>query len=305
MELTHLDKKGETQMVDVSLKKDTERVALVSGEISMKSKTLDLIVNNQIKKGNVLETAKIAGIMAGKKTSDLIPMCHPIFVSKIDVKFNILKNDNKIQINAIAKTCGKTGVEMEAFSAATIAGLTIYDMCKAVDREMSIGEYKLLKKTGGKSGGFISESLKGKIKDVCISKKKGVAKNKVDHIEVIEDLGIDGDAHAGNWHRQISLLADEEIDKMKKEGLDLKSGAFGENIITQGLVLNEIPVGSKIFIGDEVVLKVTQIGKKCHDKCEIYNKVGHCIMPKKGIFAIVIKGGKIKSGDLMEVKLNV
>ncbi|MGM0379056.1 MAG: cyclic pyranopterin monophosphate synthase MoaC [Bacillota bacterium] len=305
MELTHLDKTGETKMVDVSSKKDTERVAIVSGKISMKSETLDLITNNQIKKGNVLETAKIAGIMAGKKTSDLIPMCHPIFVSKIDIKFNILKKENEIQINAIAKTFGKTGVEMEAFSAATIAGLTIYDMCKAVDRKMKIGEYKLLKKTGGKSGEFISETLKGEIKNVCISEKKGVAKNKVDFIEVIKDFGIKDDAHAGKWHRQISLLANEEIDKMKKEGLELKPGAFGENIITKGLVLNELPVGSHIYIGKDVVLKVTQIGKKCHDKCAIYDKVGHCIMPKKGIFTKVVKGGKIKSGDLMEVKLNV
>lgn len=140
-----------------------------------------------------------------------------------------------------------------------------------------------------------------KVVDVNISEKKGVPKHPVDEIECILKFGIKGDAHGGDWHRQISLLGVESIEIMKKMGVEgLGSGKFAENITTEGIELYKLPVGTRLKI-NEVVLEVTQIGKECHNKCEIFQKVGKCIMPTQGIFAVVIKEGKIKAGDNIEV----
>ncbi|MBN2442805.1 MAG: MOSC domain-containing protein [Spirochaetales bacterium] len=141
--------------------------------------------------------------------------------------------------------------------------------------------------------------MKFTIEAVCISGKKGVQKYEVSEITLIKDFGIDNDAHAGKWHRQVSFLAGEEIDKMKAKGLSLKSGAFGENIVTRGIDWTKVSVGGKIRIGD-AELEVTQIGKECKTPCAIYYAAGECIMPEKGIFAKVLKGGVIhahNSGD--------
>lgn len=130
---------------------------------------------------------------------------------------------------------------------------------------------------------------KGFVEAVCISDKKGVRKNSVEKGELLENYGLADDAHAGDWHRQVSLLAVESIRKMQDLGLDVDCGDFGENIVTKGLKLTDIPLESSIFIGDgenEVVLKVTQIGKECHDRCAIYYQAGDCIMPREGIFEI-------------------
>ncbi|SHF24992.1 cyclic pyranopterin monophosphate synthase subunit MoaC [Marinitoga hydrogenitolerans DSM 16785] len=153
MEFTHIDENGNVKMVDVSKKEISLRIARAHGKIKMKRATLMAIINGGIKKGNVLTTAKIAGIMGAKKTSDLIPMCHNIFISNIDIEFKI--NEDNIEIFSFAKTASQTGIEMEALTAVNIAALTIYDMCKAVDREMEISEIYLLEKSGGKSGHFI------------------------------------------------------------------------------------------------------------------------------------------------------
>jgi len=153
MELSHLGKDGNVRMVDVSEKKSTLRIAKAYGKIYMKKKTIEAILNEEIKKGNVLTTAKIAGIMGAKKTSELIPMCHNIFISNIDIEFKV--NEDNIEIFSTAKTHSQTGVEMEALTAVSIAALTIYDMCKSVDKEMEITEVYLLEKSGGKSGKFI------------------------------------------------------------------------------------------------------------------------------------------------------
>ena len=153
-ELSHVNSRGEAQMVDVSQKADTLREAVVTGGIRMKPATLDKIKQNQIKKGDVLAVARVAGIMAAKKTPDLIPLCHPILVDNITVEFEFMGNDF-IKITAAARSSGKTGVEMEAMVAASVAALTIYDMCKAVDRGMAIENICLEKKTGGKSGTYL------------------------------------------------------------------------------------------------------------------------------------------------------
>ena len=150
--LTHIDSKGRASMVDVTDKASTERVAVAGGSVQMKKATLKLITDNQITKGNVFETARLAGIMAAKKTSDLIPLCHPLNITSVSVDFKPVKSKNRIDITATAKCTGQTGVEMEALTASSVAALTIYDMCKAVDKAMVISDIMLLKKSGGKSG---------------------------------------------------------------------------------------------------------------------------------------------------------
>ena len=148
--LTHIDGEGAAHMVDVSAKNDTVREARAEGRISMKLEVLEAIKANAIKKGDVLATARIAGIMAAKKTSDLIPLCHPLALSKVAVDFNFL--DDGIKATSIARLTGKTGVEMEALTACSVALLTIYDMSKAMQKDMIISDIKLLSKSGGKSG---------------------------------------------------------------------------------------------------------------------------------------------------------
>ncbi len=156
MEFTHFNEKGRAHMVNVSEKDETKRVAIAIGLIKMKKETVDLIKDGLIKKGDVLSVAQIGGIMGVKKTSDLIPMCHNIFITGSDINFNI--GEEEIEIEATVSTVGKTGVEMEALMAVTTAALTIYDMCKAVDKDMVIENIRLIKKTGGKSGEYIRES---------------------------------------------------------------------------------------------------------------------------------------------------
>lgn len=136
----------------------------------------------------------------------------------------------------------------------------------------------------------------GKVLAICISEKKGTLKNEISEAKFIEDFGIENDAHAGKWHRQVSLLEFNKIDEFRKKGANVDFGAFGENLVVQGIELHTLPIGQLIQIGD-ALLEVTQIGKKCHDKCQIYYKVGECIMPKNGIFTKVIKGGRVKVGD--------
>lgn len=152
--LTHFDKKGAAHMVDVGDKDVTEREATAAACIKMAPETLKLIQDGDAKKGDVLGVARLAGIMAAKKTSDLIPLCHPLALSNVTVDFTIQEAENMIEVRATCKLKGRTGVEMEALTAASIAALTIYDMCKAVDRGMTILNTRLLKKSGGKSGTY-------------------------------------------------------------------------------------------------------------------------------------------------------
>ena len=161
--LTHIDENGDVRMVDVSQKADTERVAVAEGFISMKLETLALIVEGKAAKGDVLACARVAGVMAAKKTSDLIPMCHPLNITKAKVECEPVREgereDGRVGIRVIT-TCGvtgKTGIEMEALTAASVACLTVYDMCKAVDRGMEITDVRLLKKDGGKTGLWLRE----------------------------------------------------------------------------------------------------------------------------------------------------
>jgi cyclic pyranopterin phosphate synthase len=156
-ELTHLDEKGRAKMVDVSSKRITARTATAQASVVMEKATLDLILGAGIEKGDVLGTARIAGIMAAKKTSELIPMCHPIAITAVEMDFKVDKRSSTITALATARTRDRTGIEMEALTAAAVAALTIYDMCKAVDRSMTITSVQLLKKSGGRSGTFVRE----------------------------------------------------------------------------------------------------------------------------------------------------
>jgi cyclic pyranopterin phosphate synthase len=155
--LSHIDESGKARMVDVGSKDVTERVATAGCEIHMEQSTLDLIRSGGFDKGDVLGVARIAGVMAGKKTSDLIPLCHPLALNQITVDFDDLADGTGLTITTMARTSGKTGVEMEALTAASIAALTVYDMCKSVDRAMRIERLRLLSKSGGKSGDYVAE----------------------------------------------------------------------------------------------------------------------------------------------------
>jgi MOSC domain-containing protein YiiM len=138
----------------------------------------------------------------------------------------------------------------------------------------------------------------GTIASICISDKKGVCKQPVEKARIIKDYGIEGDAHADfNTHRQVSLLALESIEKMKKQGLKVRSGSFAENLAVSGLALSSVKIGYRFKLGEDVILEVTQIGKECHNKCAIFYKAGYCIMPGEGVFAKVIKGGLVKKGN--------
>ncbi len=170
MKLTHLDERGQARMVDVGGKPDTERVAVAKGEITLKPETLALILEGGVAKGNVLAVAQMAGIMAAKRTPDLIPMCHPLLLTNVSLVLEPREKTKEtegetssqsmsasIEITATVKTEGKTGVEMEALTAVSIAALTVYDMCKAVDRAMRIENIRLVRKSGGKSGDIVLE----------------------------------------------------------------------------------------------------------------------------------------------------
>jgi len=155
---THIDEKGSVRMVDVTDKDSTLRIAVAQGTVSMKPETFEKIKNQTVTKGNVLETARIAGIMAAKKTSGLIPMCHPLSISHATVSFFPDNRTHSIRIEASVRVTAKTGVEMEALTSVSVAALTIYDMCKSYDREMTISDIFLLEKSGGKSGTFIRKN---------------------------------------------------------------------------------------------------------------------------------------------------
>ena len=155
---THIDEKGHVRMVDVTEKKPTIRAAVAGAVVSMKPETLSMIRDQNVKKGNVLETARIAGIMAAKRTSELIPMCHPLSLTHVQVDFKPDETNSRIRIEASVRTIDQTGVEMEALTAVAVAALTVYDMCKSYDRDMTVSNVQLLEKSGGKSGTYTRNS---------------------------------------------------------------------------------------------------------------------------------------------------
>lgn len=157
MEMTHFNAEGRPQMVSVDEKTDTLRIAVATGSVYMKPETLSRLNKGELKKGDVLSVAQVAGVMGAKSTASMIPMCHPLLLTGVDLAFELDFKSHAVHIEARVKTVGKTGVEMEALAAVAIAGLTIYDMCKAIDKDMVLSEVKLIEKTGGKSGTYKRE----------------------------------------------------------------------------------------------------------------------------------------------------
>ncbi len=321
-DLTHINEQGRARMVDVSAKDQTERVARAAGFVHMAASTLELVRTGGCKKGDVLAVAQVAGIMAAKRCWELVPMCHPIQLTGVDVRFELV--DEKatagaggrcgVAIEAECRCCGKTGVEMEALTAASVAGLTVYDMLKAAQRDMVIDEVRLLEKSGGKSGHFVRDimpaaapansnapQVKGTVVAVSVSEKKGTRKTPVNAIELVVGLGVAGDAHAGNWHRQVSLLPEESVDRMRQKLPSLAAGDFAENILTRGIDLKSLPVGTVFTVGT-AELVITQIGKTCHNDCEIRRLTGDCVMPREGVFCVVTRPGIVRAGDTIEMR---
>ena len=141
----------------------------------------------------------------------------------------------------------------------------------------------------------------GRIVAICMSTKKGIQKKEIEETNLIEKFGLEGDAHGGDWHRQVSLLSYESIENFKDKGAEVDFGSFGENLIVQGIDFSSLSIGKRVA-GENLELEVTQIGKECHTRCSIYTKMGDCIMPREGVFAVVIKGGHIKKNDKIEIK---
>jgi cyclic pyranopterin monophosphate synthase len=309
--LSHVDETGEARMVDVSGKRATARVARVGARVWMAAETLRLLKEQALPKGDVLAVAKVAGIMAAKRTCDLVPLCHPIALTQVDLSFTIVEEQARIDIECVTRTEDRTGVEMEALVGAAVAATTIYDMCKAVDRGMVIGDIRLLEKTGGKEdyvrpAAAASRALPplppaGSVVAANVSAAKGERKKAAAEVLLRAEHGIEGDAHAGPWHRQVSLLAQESIDKMTAAGLDVGPGDFAENITTLDIDVAALPVGTILDLG-EALVEVTQIGKECHARCAIYYQAGDCVMPREGIFVRVLRGGRVAPGDAVRVR---
>ena len=336
-DLTHINEQGRARMVDVSAKDKTQRVARAAGFVRMAPATLELVRTGGCKKGDVLAVAQVAGIMAAKRCWELVPMCHPIQLTGVDVRFELVGAVGEqaaggqpapaadrsgacgVAIEAVCRCCGETGVEMEALTAASVAGLTIYDMLKAVQRDMVIDEVRLLEKSGGKSGHFVRDGVTaaaggsscqgpscqgaadGHVVATSISVKKGTRKVPQDSIELEVGVGVVGDAHAGAWHRMVSLLPEESVDQMREALPGLAAGDFAENILTRGLSLKDLPVGTVLEVG-ACELVMTQIGKKCHNDCEIRRLTGKCVMPTDGVFAVVTRGGTVRPGDPIRIR---
>jgi cyclic pyranopterin phosphate synthase len=327
--LTHVDAHGNASMVDVGGKAVTHRVARVGVRVWMAPETFKLLQEQALPKGDVLAVAKVAGIMAAKRTSELVPLCHPLALTKVDLDFKVVDGESRIDIECETHTEDRTGVEMEALVGAATAAITIYDMCKAVDRGMIIGDLRLLEKTGGKehyerpaeaaafaaatgkapavssataaTGAAPEARATGTVVAVNVSAAKGERKKSTDAVTLRVEHGIEGDAHAGEWHRQVSLLAQESIDKMTAAGLDVGPGDFAENITTTGIEVDTLPLYTTLELG-EAVVEVTQIGKECHSRCAIYHQAGDCVMPREGIFVRVLRGGRVAPGDSVRVR---
>lgn len=299
-DLTHVNEQGRARMVDVSDKPATDRVARAAGFVRMAPSTVELVRTGGAKKGDVLAVAQVAGIMAAKRCWETVPMCHPVALTGVDVRFSVERGG--VGIEATCRCHGETGVEMEALSAVSAAALTVYDMLKAHQRDMVVEEVRLVEKTGGASGDFSARGVRGAatVEAVCVSEEKGTRKHPVDEIELVVGEGVAGDAHAGRWHRQVSLLPAEAVDELRGLLPELAPGDFAENVLTRGLDLKALPVGTVLRAG-AAELVVTQIGKECHAACEIRRLTGRCAMPTEGIFCVVTRGGSLRAGDRLEV----
>ncbi len=300
--LTHLDTTGRARMVDVGEKPLTRRRAIAFGSLHVGADTLQALLAGKIAKGDAWAAARLAGIAGAKKTSDLIPLTHPLRLDAVRVHLSAWGAE-RVSVFAEALATDRTGVEMEAMTAATVALLTMYDMTKAVCRGARIEQVSLLAKEGGKSGDWLAEGVeRGVVVKLARSKGKGTPKDPCDEGVLIPGFGLENDAHGGDWHRQVSLLGIESINKMQEKGLKVGFGSFAENVVTSGLCLYKLPLGSIILTSQGAILEVTQIGKECHSHCAVYHTAGDCVMPREGIFVRVRAGAPLQTGDTLLVK---
>jgi len=299
--LSHVTPDGAPHMVDVSAKAMTHRTAAAEARVRVGDEIACLIKESgQVAKGDVLDTAKLAGIMAAKKTADLIPLCHPLQIEAVNVKTTV--EGSCVLIRTEAKCDGRTGVEMEAMTAAAVAALTVYDMCKSASKSIVIEHIRLEEKAGGESGRWSrTTSDVGEVVAVCTSPRKGERKAPVPRAVFARDYGIVGDAHAGSGHRQVSILADEDIETVRRLDGEIPPGYFAENLVLSGLDLSALGMGSTLRLGDEILLSISQIGKECSGGCALHETTPHCIMPQHSLFARVVCGGELKPGDQAEV----
>ena len=304
-ELTHLDGAGRVKMVDVGRKPETSRLAIAFGMLHAGEDVVARLRSGTVAKGDALAAARIAGIMGAKKTGELIPLTHPLRLDAVTVAAAPYGKD-RVVVFAEARATDRTGVEMEAMTAAAVSLLTVYDMTKAITKGAVIEELRLLRKSGGKSGDWLGEDvILGRVEKLATSPGKGTKKNPTDEALLQVEHGIVGDAHVGEWHRQISLLGVESIAKMKEKGLAVDFGSFAENVATSGIELYKLPIGSLMLGGEGVIMEVTQIGKECHTRCAVYHQAGDCVMPREGIFTRVLAGGHLRSGDpLLVIRRN-
>jgi len=308
LDLTHINPQGYARMVDVTDKEDSHRIARAQAVIRMMPSTLAAIREGTVKKGDVLAVAQVAGIMGAKQTAGLIPMCHPLMLTGVDIEFIFDDLLPALVIRSEVRTTGKTGVEMEAITAVTIAALTVYDMCKAIDRWMEVSQVYLLEKSGGKSGHLHREkaaqqglALTGKIHSICISSERGQLKHEVPEATGSTGYGIENDGHAVDWGRQLTCLSWESVQRVNREmSINMEPGQYAENLLIEGIDLAHMGVGGKLRIGKDVILEVTEVGEEDHPSV-VTRTFGVSLLPQEGLFCRVINGGKIRINDMVEV----
>lgn len=266
MELTHIDSSGKALMVDVSDKQPTKREAVAEGFVRMKPETLRLIIDGDAKKGDVLGVARVAGIMAAKHTPELIPLCHPLPLTSVEVDVEPLSPD-RVRVLARASCVHITGVEMEAMTAASVAALTVYDMCKAVDRGMTIEGVRLIRKSGGKSGVFERPAPYVSKLNLMRSKEGGAKRIS------LADAGALNEAAAS----QVQTFCTKR---------------FLPDIVTDGLEYSNLSVGEKLLVGDAEI-EITDLGKECQDECELRDAGKLCSLKTNCAFGKVTKKGEI------------
>ena len=288
------------QMIDVTDKQISRRQAIAAAQVRMSAETVELITTRTLPKGDVLAAARLAGITAAKQTSSLIPLCHNIPLTNVQVHCTAIPPLQRVCIQATIMAEARTGVEMEALTAASVAALTVYDMCKGVDRAAYIHNVTVLTKAGGRSGYWRAPGV-GEVVAVSISEQKGTPKKNVPRIDLQVDHGVSGDAHAGPGLRQVSLLATESIEHARERGVEASPGDFAENITTAGLDLPSLPLETPLLLGRSAVGIISQIGKKCEEPCAIGRQLGDCVMPREGIFVRIVHPGPLRAGDLIQV----
>lgn len=302
------EQRSHVRMVDVTEKEETVREAEARARVWMSPATVEAIRRGEMAKGDVVAVSRTAGILAAKATPGLLPLCHPLLVTHVDVDVKLPEGRDYVQVVAVVKGVGKTGFEMEALTAASVAALNVYDMCKAMDKGMVIGDTRLVGKKGGKSDardeGKGWEEC-GRLAAICMSETREGTKSPVPEAALKADYGLVGDAHAGT-RRQVSLLGVESIrklsaaletinpERMEKMGVRVEHGDSAENLVTEGIGLTGLAPGSRVHVGDEAVLEVTEQGKEFH-------RPGFYLLPLAGAFARVVRGGQVKVGDPVRI----